>query len=136
MAIPIILERAAPLGEPGAYPPIVLGFYGINITRRRVRTGRIQVTNEFYKSASKTITIGQKATTRHYAGWWTAEDTLFQLLNPLEELDKIVAEGWSVRCNDDVTNSEWEILNYEKDEDHPYGVGSLRIDFSITLVKK
>ena len=134
MAVPIILTRVPGPDIGEIIPVVVLGFYGVNVTRRRLKTGRIRMTNEFYNSEAETRTVGIRATTKTYQGWWSA-----QHLNEQDYLGLLrswASDGFRVRCNDDLTGSEWEILDFDEDEASPYGIHQDFVNFTIMLIKQ
>ena len=135
MATPIILTRVPePRAGSNEIGFIELGFTGINVTGRQIRTGRVNVTNEFYGREAVTRTIAQRATTKRYTGWWSAEEIGEQ--HYLAVLYDWVEQEYTVLCNDDPTGSEWEIIDVEEKEERPYGRDHFRVDFMINLMKR
>lgn len=134
MVAPIILSRVPGPDIGETIPAVVLGFFGVNVTRRRIKTGRIQMTNEFYNSEAETRTVGFRATTKTYQGWWSAQELHEQ--DYLGTLRDWASDGFRVRCNDDRTGSEWEILDFDEDEPAPYGINQDFVNFTIMLVKR
>ena len=135
MATPVVLSRVpAPRIGDGSLSRIQLGFNGINIVGRQRRTGKVEITNHFYKGKAVTRVVAQKATTKRYTGWLSTEqlghyDALLTLRNWSDN-------DYRVICNDEPEDDEWEILDFEENERKAYGRDRWVVDFTLMLIRR